>query len=933
MVPFEYHWDIFQPTYRGWKVDGDPSTDESTSGVNRDIVWSCKPPDVVLTEAIAWHDRRTADTDWDDGKKKKTTEMSPTDRDPTFDQVQIPQGTAIFELYCTRNPNNPVAPGDLYTLNPPGKPPGWYLDLGRMDAATQKWPVWRMGITTSTRAGTGNKNYDIATQATNHPDSTVFEPTFPGEPGGTDPATDPTKHMNILNATTPGVLTDAPDVPIERVLWLGKQPPTAIASPPAWAQNTFYNHNQKIGLPDTLIGLCQYGIIGPRVATALGSQKRTGAGPWGAPSPQAITLYPTLRVTGPDGNPNYYPTSLNPATDLKPIATMICSADPPGATAAQPWGDAKGTHNKYGIGVNISEPLPSAANYYPEPKAVNASALPMTDQVDAYGDLNQIDVSHGYFLDQPQDSDPTIVLPRPLLKDNMIASGTYPVYKYAFLQRLADPTSPYNPASNPYITVDWIPIDLTVFNGEQVPVPPDPANGNTGPDPDDPAAMNAKVQLTTRERGGSNYTTTATVQPAPNPAPSIWGPIAATDTLPPATAAYNGPGTGVLTAKLFHTLGQLNAAFGPGFSQATAPMTTPAGQYIGDPQRPFPWIAWNARPYASLAELLLVPASCPERLMYEFAYLPSGASAPSPYLPPAPATPQAFHGPYNHLLNFFSSATSTFSVGQAPNFYRALEYMQVPSPFIGTETVLNPNGFPVDGSGGPATATFLPPFNAVSNYRDPGKVNLNTLTAQEVFNAMMNGMPHPTWQEFLDSRRGFTAAGQAMDPDSAHAYPTRFANPFRAGPAADCVPLQNMMHAGVNSTLYRATGITPDSSNAPLFSGMYQSASSKLDAANIDPNAYFRYQGLERISNLVTTRSHVFGIWLTIGRFEAIPWTGPIDAFHADGYMIGSEIGSDTGDVERHRAFYIFDRSIPVAYERGQDNNVNRAILIKRYIE
>ncbi len=44
--------------------------------------------------------------------------------------------------------------------------------------------------------------------------------------------------------------------------------------------------------------------------------------------------------------------------------------------------------------------------------------------------------------------------------------GTIPNYCSAFLQRLADPTAPYDAVTNPYRTVDWLTIDLTVFSGE-----------------------------------------------------------------------------------------------------------------------------------------------------------------------------------------------------------------------------------------------------------------------------------------------------------------------------------------------------------------------------------------------------------------------------------------------------------------------------------
>ena len=137
-----------------------------------------------------------------------------------------------------------------------------------------------------------------------------------------------------------------------------------------------------------------------------------------------------------------------------------------------------------------------------------------------------------------------------------------------------------------------------------------------------------------------------------------------------------------------------------------------------------------------------------------------------------------------------------------------------------------------------------------------------------------------------------------------------------------------MMHSGVNATLLRAGGATPDSIAVPLF-GANSSAAAYNNTAR---NSYFTYQELERVSNNVTTRSNVFGVWLTIGYFEAVPW-GSVDAGHPDGYQLGEEIGSDTGEVERHRAFYMFDRSIPVGYERGQNHNVPRAILLRRYIE
>ncbi len=72
----------------------------------------------------------------------------------------------------------------------------------------------------------------------------------------------------------------------------------------------------------------------------------------------------------------------------------------------------------------------------------------------------------------------------------------------------------------------------------------------------------------------------------------------------------------------------------------------------------------------------------------------------------------------------------------------------------------------------------------------------------------------------------------------------------------------------------------------------------------------------------------MYAIWITVGYFEVAPVA--VDAFHPDGYTLGPELGSETGDIRRHRAFFLFDRSIPVAFERGVDHNVQKALLIQR---
>ncbi len=180
-------------------------------------------------------------------------------------------------------------------------------------------------------------------------------------------------------------------------------------------------------------------------------------------------------------------------------------------------------------------------------------------------------------------------------------------------------------------------------------------------------------------------------------------------------------------AALQHSLGYMTtkattswSPWAPGASQIS---------YTGMPDpgmnQTFPWLSWNSRPYISQQELLLVPRNRSSRLTLEF--------QPGPLGTPFNATSNAAAG---HLPNFFASDSNAAA---APQFYRILDYLGVPSPFVGTDTVFSPAAF-YNGAL-PSTlmtsnfglteqqlaSNFHPPFTHVSNYREPGKVNINTL--------------------------------------------------------------------------------------------------------------------------------------------------------------------------------------------------------------
>ena len=103
---------------------------------------------------------------------------------------------------------------------------------------------------------------------------------------------------------------------------------------------------------------------------------------------------------------------------------------------------------------------------------------------------------------------------------------------------------------------------------------------------------------------------------------------------------------------------------------------------------------------------------------------------------------------------------------------------------------------------------------------------------------------------------------------------------------------------------------------------------------NTSRNPFFHYHSIQRLGNLVSTTSNVYAVWITVGYFEVEAYAGvPSHYLPPDGFLLGQELGSDTGEIERHRMFMMVDRSIPVAFQPGQDHNVDRAVLLRRFIE
>ena len=886
MTPFEYDAN----PYNGWITDGNLLTDELG---DRRLVWGCEYPDLLLTEAAAFHDRRVKDTkqdnfsddDGEDGapQKREHEDYDPEDEPPKegdkdLDQFRIPQGSLFLEFYCTRNRqmNNPNFPTDLYSLDTgDGK---WKLDLGRLSPANAgglRYPVWRAVITKHPAAGQAS----VAQQAIARPDKITYQPKI--DPSGSAP--DNPAGMNMIPA-------EPDDIEIERIVWFTNLPAAAHAD----SAITYYNRNPG----DVLIEPGAYAVAGPRQKTVIGRKSATSVE--GTPSAQVIDLSNrTVRVTDITG------ATIYPLTSAKTPISIICGANPP--TVADPRGAGFSWPATASIGLNVSEPLPQSGRYYERPTH-HPAPLDITDgyYADPATGVNAIDGT-GY-PDVPfdseqgkanQDDEP------PLFQDEVLATGTYPDYKTTLLQRLADPTAAWDRQYNPYITIDWSIIDLTVYNGEDEEPGgfDDAAHGAWDPG-DDPAGPS--VRFATRERGQGQGFVNAPLGANP------W----AQNSVDPVESIPAGGATEYFDYNLGHTLGYLNRALG-------TPRAAPAGN-LGDPDdtaaQPFPWLTWNNRPFSSHLELMLVPASSPQRLLHEFTL---HSISEHPYTPTAADTNAQFRAPYGHLLNFFQTHENDDS---AAHFYRLFDYVEVPSRFVRTHKHYSPVAFASNA----AADGFRPPFNHRSRFRDPGRMNINTIADPLVWQALMHGLPsmatNAFWFDFVKSRRGYTAGNSVFKFNNS--YPTLFANPFRAAAAADLAPLPALRTKGVEATLLRSADPT-----APTESLFGYESTEKFD--NTSRNPFFHYHSIQRLGNLVSTTSNVYAVWITVGYFEVEAYENatPSGYVPPDGYLLGQELGSDTGEIQRHRMFMMVDRSIPVAFQPGQDHNVDRAVLLRRFIE
>jgi hypothetical protein len=270
------------------------------------------------------------------------------------------------------------------------------------------------------------------------------------------------------------------------------------------------------------------------------------------------------------------------------------------------------------------------------------------------------------------------------------------------------------------------------------------------------------------------------------------------------------------------------------------------------------WLPWPNRPFASPAELLMIPQGDSEAILRDYTKL--NPSLSGTIAPPITGSVGSGFGPPIPLDPLLEAV-------DVPTRFRSIHITSTSAVVTTTTTGIDP------------TITTV---NQLSSFREPGRVNLNTVVAADVWNAVVAGpLAAPV--------RTGSDAGYAM---SGTAPPN---------PARSLYGLLTL-HGGTTGTVV----ISDTASVTGTFSGP-----GFLPPLTFALNPQQQIYTATRLANTATPRSNVFAIWVTIRQ----------------------SIDNDPDSVRYHRAFYIIDRSIPVAFEEGRDHNVLDCVRLRRIIQ
>ncbi|MDO4585078.1 MAG: hypothetical protein Q4D62_13365 [Planctomycetia bacterium] len=461
-----------------------------------------------------------------------------------------------------------------------------------------------------------------------------------------------------------------------------------------------------------------------------------------------------------------------------------------------------------------------------------------------------------------------------IFRNNKIVPG----YRIVHLQRLANPNLEYNSQTNPYITIDSMPVDLNVFNACSSEWEPDDVEKKT------------LENMYSRKRGEGVFD-------KKYPVDMIWQQEDwVSNEQEDILVERNKNCESVVQSEKGEYTGNVCVAFGQ-LGNKNYPFTSTLSTNQYRTSQPFPWLYWMNRAPISPMELLNVTYCSNARLLANIKMDTEKKEVSF----------KNENGLTGHLPEFVSSSTDIVSEVNRSIPIAIFHYLRVPSPQTVTPMVLNRSSVEGEDSLSWGTDKTLP-FGCYSMFREPGRINVNTIYSQDILEALLGRtITQAEWSTFI-SYRGGTASSTEEISDSSGDGEFTVSTPFRTTYNSDT--------EGVGHSIWECDVFKPFAET--------------LDTDSLNPqyHPYMRFRNCYRAANLATTRSNVFAVWITMGLIEC----------NSDGTLMSMdgkyvELGNDTGNIKRYRAFYIIDRSIPVGFEQGKNHNVDRTILLRRYLQ